>query len=103
VVMYAGELVEGGNSVEVMAHPVHPYTQLLLSAVPDPHRAHALDLAARAQLRAAVLRPQECPHGSDSTPCRTDSPIRHPIGEEHWVRCLLYRPDPSAPATGLTR
>ncbi len=37
MVMYAGRMVEGGDCEEIMGKPAHPYTQLLLSAVPDPH------------------------------------------------------------------
>ena len=36
LVMYAGQLVEGGPSEEIIQRPKHPYTQLLLSAAPDP-------------------------------------------------------------------
>ncbi len=36
VVMYAGRVAESGPAEEVLHHPVHPYTRLLLSAVPDP-------------------------------------------------------------------
>ncbi len=36
VVMYAGHVVEHGPAEEVLHEPVHPYTRLLLSAVPDP-------------------------------------------------------------------
>jgi peptide/nickel transport system ATP-binding protein len=36
VVMYAGHVVEHGPTDEVLHRPVHPYTRLLLSAVPDP-------------------------------------------------------------------
>ena len=36
IVMYAGQIAEQGPSEEVLASPRHPYTQLLLSAVPDP-------------------------------------------------------------------
>ncbi len=36
VVMYAGHLVEIGPTEEVLHEPVHPYTRVLLSAVPDP-------------------------------------------------------------------
>jgi peptide/nickel transport system ATP-binding protein len=35
-VMYAGHIVESGPTEEVLARPKHPYTQLLVSAVPDP-------------------------------------------------------------------
>ena len=36
IVMYAGHIAEAGPGEEVLARPRHPYTQLLLSAVPDP-------------------------------------------------------------------
>ena len=35
-VMYGGHVVESGPVEDVLSHPKHPYTQLLLSAVPDP-------------------------------------------------------------------
>ncbi len=38
LVMYAGQTVEGGPSEEVIQEPKHPYTQLLISAAPDPDR-----------------------------------------------------------------
>ena len=41
--MYAGQLVEGGPSEEVIQRPKHPYTQLLLSAAPDPDRFGSTD------------------------------------------------------------
>ena len=36
IVMYAGQIAESGPVEEVLGAPKHPYTQLLLSAVPDP-------------------------------------------------------------------
>jgi peptide/nickel transport system ATP-binding protein len=36
LVMYAGRIVESGPTEDVLADPKHPYTQLLLSAAPDP-------------------------------------------------------------------
>ncbi len=36
IVMYAGHIAEAGPVEDVLARPRHPYTQLLLSAVPDP-------------------------------------------------------------------
>ena len=36
IVMYAGQVAESGPIEDVLAAPRHPYTQLLLSAVPDP-------------------------------------------------------------------
>jgi peptide/nickel transport system ATP-binding protein len=36
LVMYAGQIVEQGPTEAVLQNPLHPYTRLLLSAVPDP-------------------------------------------------------------------
>jgi peptide/nickel transport system ATP-binding protein len=36
LVMYAGQIVERGPIEQVLADPLHPYTRLLLAAVPDP-------------------------------------------------------------------
>jgi peptide/nickel transport system ATP-binding protein len=38
MVMYAGQIVEWGATESVLGDPQHPYTRLLLSAVPDPDR-----------------------------------------------------------------
>lgn len=38
-VMYVGHMVEWGDTDEVIANPQHPYTQLLVSAVPDPKKS----------------------------------------------------------------
>ncbi|GAA0526535.1 ABC transporter ATP-binding protein [Paractinoplanes ferrugineus] len=99
MVMFAGEIVEGGDALAVMDAPAHPYTRLLLSAVPDPRRSSGYDPIERARLRDAILNPTACPYGSDGTCSRTE-PVRHIVGEDqghpHWVRCHLR-----APATGI--
>src|SRR5205814_7593862 len=43
IVMYAGQIAETGPIEDVLAHPRHPYTQLLMSAVPDPRKPLGAD------------------------------------------------------------
>src|SRR5215469_13807327 len=46
-VMYAGRLVESGPADVVTAQPAHPYTELLLSAAPNPDRQAAVSIRGR--------------------------------------------------------
>ncbi len=43
MVMYAGQIVEHGPTEEVLQRPLHAYTRLLLSAVPDPRAGFTRD------------------------------------------------------------
>ena len=55
LVMYAGQIVEQGPTEEVLQNPLHPYTRLLLSAVPDPRAGLRLeDVAVRRSHHSAV-------------------------------------------------
>ncbi len=104
VVMFAGEFVEGGESMALLADPQHPYTRLLISAVPDPHRRGSFDPVERAQLRRQVLHPVLCPfEGRSDSPCSSERAVFHTITEapEHWVRCGRYAPPSDAPGTAL--
>ncbi|MBN1384237.1 MAG: ABC transporter ATP-binding protein [Elusimicrobia bacterium] len=37
-VLYAGEIVEQGNTTEILKNPEHPYTRALLAAIPEAHK-----------------------------------------------------------------
>ena len=58
VVMYAGHQVESGPTETVLSDPKHPYTQLLLSAVADPHEKRT-ELSADTGEPPRVVNPSE--------------------------------------------
>ena len=59
LVMYAGQIVEQGPIDEVLEHPRHPYTQLLLSAVPDPSLVAEARVELGAGQESAAVDPRE--------------------------------------------
>jgi peptide/nickel transport system ATP-binding protein len=102
LVLYAGHLVEAAPSEEVMQKPLHPYTQLLLSAVSDPGRGLTKRrVEARGEI-PTVINPKpgcrfanRCPHVMDV--CRQQTPSLIQVTPKHRVRCYLYGPE-GAPA-----
>ncbi len=97
VVMYAGQMVEGGSSEEITQRPKHPYTQLLLSAAPDPDRVKAGHLSTvpeRGEIPSLINPPTgcrfhpRCPHAMPV--CRERFPKKTDLGGGHWTNCFLY-------------
>ena len=62
-VMYLGQIVEIGSRSELFEHPLHPYTQKLLNAVPipDPLQKRAQDSIALTELPSPVRRVDDVP------------------------------------------
>jgi peptide/nickel transport system ATP-binding protein len=103
VVMYAGQVVESGPAVQITDSPAHPYTQLLLSAAPDPSRAEPVVLRGRGAPPSLIDPPSgcrfhpRCPFAMDV--CRTSAPPALPVdGDEHVAACWLHSPG-HAPAS----
>ena len=99
LVMYAGQTVEGGPSEEVIQRPKHPYTQLLLSAAPDPDRMQvegetASTVPARGEIPSLINPPGGCrfhPRCPFAMPvCKERFPRRSDLGGGHWTHCFLY-------------
>jgi peptide/nickel transport system ATP-binding protein len=110
LVMYAGQIVEHGPTDEVLQHPLHPYTRLLLSAVPDPGRGlrHVRLEAKKGHTGAAVDPPPSC-RFADRCPlvvavCRATMPELVERAPAHFVRCpVVSCPDVSCAVTATER
>jgi peptide/nickel transport system ATP-binding protein len=97
MVMYAGHVVEGAESSALMQEPAHPYTQLLLSAVPNPHAGLSVrKVEARGEVPSLIDPPPGCPFAPRCPKvmdiCRQVMPGREYVAKDHWVRCHLYGP-----------
>ena len=103
-VMYLGRIVELGPTQEVIENPLHPYTQALLEAVPEP------DPANRFRQRGAVTgepaSPVSPPSGCHFHPrcpyfiaerCEIVRPELIQVKPGHLVECHLW-PEPNADA-----
>ena len=98
LVMYAGQMVEGGPSEEVTQRPKHPYTQLLLQAAPDPDRLGQRNTGAAREMRgeppSLINPPSGCrfhPRCPFAMPvCKERFPPRTDLGSGHWTHCFLY-------------
>lgn len=98
MVMYAGQIVEEGPSESLLDHPHHPYTRLLVEAVPNPGRNFLRPLPAKSGSPQVIDPPpgcafaQRCP---DAMPrCKTEEPLpiklRRQDHHGHSVSCHLY-------------
>ncbi len=95
MVMYAGRMVEGADGEELIQEPAHPYTKLLLSAVPNPESGLAKRrVEARGEVPSLIDPPPGCPFAARCPQvmpvCRQVMPGVEHLNSRHWVRCHLY-------------
>ncbi|MGH2734638.1 MAG: oligopeptide/dipeptide ABC transporter ATP-binding protein, partial [Actinomycetota bacterium] len=93
-VMYAGRVVEIGDSDEVFRNPQHPYTRALLAAIPTvEHRRGGLaaiegSVPEFVDESACCRFSNRCPHATEI--CRSTDPPLRLTGESHGVACFAY-------------
>ncbi len=94
-IMYLGRMVEIGPTERVIAEPYHPYTQVLLAAVPSSDPEHR---KAPLQIEGEVPSPIDLPPGCRFHPrCRKAKPIcreedapRVEVAPNHFVECHMF-------------
>ncbi len=98
-VMYLGRIVEFADSETLFTTPAHPYTQALLSAIPNPDPRVRRE---RVVLKGDVPSPEDPPTGCAFHPrcpqvmdeCATRQPLSHNLGgtagSHRVVSCHLY-------------
>ena len=97
-VMYGGQIVESGKTKEVCSDPWHPYTKLLLEAVPEPDPVRAKKIKSGPVKEAAGTDLTDaaegcCPFagrcGYALECCRRERPEQYVFGDRS-VSCFLY-------------
>lgn len=94
-VMYLGKLVELAETDELFAHPAHPYSAALLSAIPQPNPRRKRE---RIVLSGEVPSPANppsgcrfhtrCPYAKDI--CREQEPMWQEVAPGHWAACHFH-------------
>lgn len=93
-VMYAGEVAEVSSTREVFRSPLHPYTQLLMKAIPNVKKPTASLKTIPGTVPDMIDPPSgcrfhpRCPFAMDI--CVKASPPLEEIEKDHEVACYLY-------------
>ena len=93
-VMYLGNLVEVAETEDLFCHPVHPYTQALLDAIPVPdpeiptmHNMLEGDVPSLMNPPTGCCFHTRCPHACEQ--CSKEKPALRDMGNGHFVACHL--------------
>jgi oligopeptide/dipeptide ABC transporter ATP-binding protein len=90
-VMYLGTIVEQADTRDLFAHPLHPYTRALLSAVPIPDPdARRERFVLSGEVPSPIAVPSGCPLRTRcplaQAVCHEPPPLRE-VARGHWVAC----------------
>ena len=94
LVMYAGQLIEGGPSEQVALTPAHPYTQLLRESAPNPEKESISEVVSTGEPPSLIDPPRgcrfhpRCPHVMPI--CSEETPPELSVDGGRWARCWLY-------------
>ncbi len=94
-VMYMGMIVESGPARQVIENPLHPYTRMLISVVPQPDTRKKLKLSEELGEPSLPLDPPPICRYHDRCKqklpiCKEKMPPEVRIGDGRTVRCWLY-------------
>ena len=95
MVMYAGKICEYGKRDEVMAPPFHPYTEALLSAMPEVDPTKQKDvIEITGQLPDPAKKPKGCPfagrcHKQVGEICEREYPPMVRLSDTHYYNCHI--------------
>ncbi|MGN1376901.1 MAG: oligopeptide/dipeptide ABC transporter ATP-binding protein, partial [Dorea sp.] len=100
VVMYLGTIVETAETEELYSNPTHPYTQALLSAIPeaDPDKAKSnVRIPIKGEIPSPI-NPKDCCRFAErcqyaTERCFKEMPKLHEIAPGHVVACHLTEGD----------
>lgn len=90
-IMYAGTMVEGGDTKKVFEHPIHPYTEALMNCLPKlTGNGIAEGIPGRIPdysnpPKGCRFAPR-CPYALKK--CQNERPVRHEVDGDHWVACF---------------
>jgi peptide/nickel transport system ATP-binding protein len=92
IVMYLGKIVETGATEDVIGTPKHPYTQMLIAAVPEPDpRTRRPSQELRGEVPSAIDPPSGCrfhPRCPLAQPiCTTDEPALRVLRDGRLAAC----------------
>ncbi|WP_066317326.1 ABC transporter ATP-binding protein [Bacillus sp. FJAT-29814] len=94
-VMYLGNLVEIGRKDSLYAEPLHPYTQALISAIPNPDpRQKKKRIILKGDVPSPINPPSGCPFHPRCPmameECSKSKPVLKEVKPSHRVACHLY-------------